>query len=844
MTHLPGRFIAALALTFFSGAAGLAHQVLWTRRLVDILGANADTFSKVVGAFFIGLAIGAWLASRDSALKARFWKRVAIAELAVAILALPVLFSTDLAEWFSFHRAAGIWIKWFLPLALVAPPAIAMGLVIPWMIRGLARNEWFSGAHAVWLYAVNTFGGVVGIGLVVALGLPQLGLTGTGLLAVTLNVLVAAGACSMSNRSGNRRSEALTTEVDSDGVFAVASTPDRWIGPVMALASGFLVLALEVILQHQLAQVTINSFFSSDTVLSLVLVALTASALVLPWLVALAGNERRALGWALAFSAIACATQPFLINGLRGGLKFLPYELPPMEYFREVLELGLVCVCPVFFAGGLVFPLLLRFVAAAERGRRVGALLAWNGIGGWLGAEFGQAWLAPTFGLWTSVVFVAAIYATLWLLNEFIAGRTIAAGRSVKDWSATATTLLVLGTITILAARSAMKLPHATVAAQEKLHAFQVGREGAVATLECGPGDWRMLFNNSYTLGGSRAQYNQERQSLLPLLLHGDPKSAANLGVATGSTVAGTALHPGVERIDAVELSPLVLRYAQKFFAPYNRNVFADRRVRFIQEDARWLMTRERAAYDVVVGDLFLPWRTGEGRLFTLEHFQNVKRSLKPGGLYCQWLPMFQLTRSQFETIARTFHEIFPDAFLVRGDFYAELPILGLVGGRSFREIDWAKVEAGCERLRTGSTTKDPLVRHADGIAMLLLGPLPKLESGPINSLANAWLEWDASRNILGLAKPWHIGVPLAEYVRDVQRASRDLLPDNRRTAHESGQFFLTLEIVAKLNLPALVEMKSQVLTRLPPRLREDTAADWEQWPMRVKPAPAHVSAE
>ena len=453
----------------------------------------------------------------------------------------------------------------------------------------------------------------------------------------------------------------------------------------------------------------------------------------------------------------------------------------------------------------------------------------------------GQAWLAPVFGLWSSIVVIAAIYAAFWLFNESIAGRKSFAARSATQRVASIATLLVLGAGILLAARSAMKLPEATLAAQEKLHAFRVGREGAVAALECGPGDWRMLFNNSYTLGGSRAQSNQERQSLLPLLLHGDPKSVATLGVATGSTVAGAALHPGVELIDAVELSPLVLRYAEEFFAPYNRNVFADRRVRFLQEDARWVMARERAAYDVVVGDLFLPWRTGEGRLFTLEHFENVKRSLKPDGLFCQWLPMFQLTRPQFEAIARTFGQVYPDAFLVRGDFYAELPIFGLVGGRSFHEIDWAKVEAGCEHLRKAGVTRKPLIRHADGVAMLMLGPVPKIAPGPINSLANAWLELDAGRNILGLTKPWQIGVPLVEYVRDVQRASRELLPENRRVAHESGQFFLTLEIVAKLNLPALGEMKPQLLTRLPATLREDAAADWEQWPMRVKPAPVHV---
>ena len=223
--------------------------------------------------------------------------------------------------------------------------------------------------------------------------------------------------------------------------------------------------------------------------------------------------------------------------------------------------------------------------------------------------------------------------------------------------------------------------------------ALTVGREGVVATLECGPGYWRMLFNNSYTLGGSKAQFNQERQSLLPLLLHGNPKSVATLGVATGSSVAGAALHPDVERIDAIELSPLVLRYAEEFFSSFNREVFRDSRVTFIAEDARWVVAARHESYDVVVGDLFLPWRTGEGRLFTREHFQNVRRSLKPGGVFCQWLPLFQLTQPQFEAIARTFREVFPSAFVVRGDFHSELPILGLVGGRDLGNLDWANVE-------------------------------------------------------------------------------------------------------------------------------------------------------
>ena len=269
---------------------------------------------------------------------------------------------------------------------------------------------------------------------------------------------------------------------------------------------------------------------------------------------------------------------------------------------------------------------------------------------------------------------------------------------------------------------------------------------------------------------------------------------------------------------------------------PYNRGIFNDARVRFFQEDARWVIARNAAAYDVVVGDLFLPWRTGEGRLFTREHFENVRRSLKPDGLYCQWLPLFQLTRPQFDAIVRTFREVFPDAFVLRGDFYCDLPILGLVGGRRLENIDWPQVEAGCVELRSAGVTTDPLVRHVEGISMLTLGPMPDPGAGPINTLANAWLEWDCGRNIVGLRTPWFIGVPSAEYVRDAFNTGHALVPANLQSAHEAGQFFLTLEIAAKMQMPAAADMEAQIPQRLPAELRTDSSAQWHQWPSLVKP--------
>jgi hypothetical protein len=397
------------------------------------------------------------------------------------------------------------------------------------------------------------------------------------------------------------------------------------------------------------------------------------------------------------------------------------------------------------------------------------------------------------------------------------------------------------GTAAILVAfvsgKSAWRLPHARLASGDRFVEVAVGREGVVATVTSATNDWRILFNNTYTLGGSKAAANQERQAHLPLLLHGTPKEVGVLGVATGSTLAGATLHPNIQRIEAAELSPLAYQMARRHFDAFNRRAFEDSRVHVVLEDARWLAAERQARFDVVIGDLFLPWRTGEGRLFSREHFHQVQQSLKPGGLYCQWVPLYQLTRPQFDCIARTFLEVFPGAFVVRGDFYGDMPILGLVGGRRLEELDWAAIGQATMALSRRTDVTDPLVRHPEGVAMMLLGELPHPGDGPINTLGNNWLEWDAGRNILGMRTPWFVGVPAAEWVRGIHRTWNPRLPERWRAPHDAGQFFLTLDIAVLSESPLVGNFRSQIPDRMPTALLRDLNADWRHWPSRAKPA-------
>ena len=52
----PYRF--SLLIAFLSGCAALAHELLWTRRLIDLVGATTGATTRVFGCFFLGLIMG------------------------------------------------------------------------------------------------------------------------------------------------------------------------------------------------------------------------------------------------------------------------------------------------------------------------------------------------------------------------------------------------------------------------------------------------------------------------------------------------------------------------------------------------------------------------------------------------------------------------------------------------------------------------------------------------------------------------------------------------------------------------------------------------------------------
>jgi spermidine synthase len=275
----------------------------------------------------------------------------------------------------------------------------------------------------------------------------------------------------------------------------------------------------------------------------------------------------------------------------------------------------------------------------------------------------------------------------------------------------------------------------------ERLLSLAEGTHGITAVVERS-GSRRLKLNNHYALGGTASTGDERMQAHVPLLLHPSPRRVAFLGVGTGITAGGALFHP-VEQVTAIELVPEVIAAASSYFSEANAGVLDDARTRVIVDDARHALRGGRANYDVIVGDLVVPWRLGEGALFTLEQFEAARAALAPGGLFCQWVPLFQLSETETAILLRTFLAVFPRAQIWRGDFSPTEPAIALIGTADDYVLKAEVVERRLAEMRSdasNTTLAAPAAFWMNWVGVIEAGNLPPGETR-INREDRPWIE-------------------------------------------------------------------------------------------------------
>jgi len=726
----------AIVVSGLSGFAALQYEVLWTRQLRELIGGTTTAGTWVVAWFFVGLSLGAWQLGPGADASPRPWRRFARLEVGILLLVLPALVLDHACDVLLLWIGETLWgpaggaVKALLAGLIVVPPALLMGGTLPALGSAVLTPRDGLGRRGAWLYGLNTLGGAAGVIFVSFVCLPRWGAQLSFLIAIGCGAGAAAIAFVCDRTIGARVAD--TTPI--------ARNEPVGPGPLwLAGLSGFGVLAAEVLVLIALSQVFRSAMFCLAAMLAVVIVMLGVAAMVAP--VVRSGRQDASsitiLGILLLLVGLEAVLFPWLFLRATGDLQRSTglQEVGWFSYIARMLWVTLVSAGPLFLSAGLVLPVLFRFGETRRAGGAWGRLLAANAVGGFLGAWSAGALLMPTVGLWGAFAVIGPAYSVagcLWLWRQ--QGRR---GSRLFGVALAGVTAIAAGVILI------RDLPVLALFDDERVLEVRQGREGiAAAVYRKGT---TLRLNNYYWLGGTSGARHQRRMGFLPMLLHPAPRRVAHVGMGTGISAAAPLADDGVEELVALELSPLVVQLAREHFYFECEKLFRDRRSRILIEDGRTFLRASPGRFDVVTGDLFTPWNRGVGSAYTREHFRAVRASLREGGVFCQWLPTYQLDVATLEVIVATFVDVFPDALLMHGTLEPGAPSLGLIGFRD-DPVGFDVIRARCAAAREGHWAFDPLLRQELGVAMLMIGRADRIVGPhvPRNTTDNGWVEFHA----------------------------------------------------------------------------------------------------
>ncbi|HET9235106.1 MAG TPA: fused MFS/spermidine synthase, partial [Candidatus Eisenbacteria bacterium] len=366
--------------------------------------------------------------------------------------------------------------------------------------------------------------------------------------------------------------------------------------------------------------------------------------------------------------SLLVALSPNLFSAVTRGLSYVGEGRDFGAYQLQAFGLALKVLFVPTVLLGVVFPYLLKESEGHARnvGGTVGTLLAVNTLGAIVGSLVAGFVLLETVGLWGGIRCLAAL--------GFL-GVVIAAPPANRRVLIPVSVALAVICLVPFAQPPRLKVDPA----REKVLQVWEGSSGITAVIE-DDGGRRTKVNNHYTLGGSGAAETERRQGLLPLLLHPHPEAVFYLGLGTGITAGGAMGDPVPRQVTVCEVVPDAVAASRAYFGDYTRGLFEDPRTRILVEDGRTVLRGTSERYDVVVADLFVPWQAGEGTLYSQELYQTIRQRLGEDGLFAQWLPLYQMSRREFEIVARTMLSVFPQVTLWRADFSGGKATLALVG--------------------------------------------------------------------------------------------------------------------------------------------------------------------
>ena len=679
---------AVLGLFVVSGFAGLVYQSLWSHYLGLVLGHAAYAQSLVLAIFMGGMALGAWGAARLGLRWRRLVLAYAVAEAAIGVLGLafhPVFTGyTRLSEGVLAALGDGLAAQlypWLTATLLILPACILLGATFPLLSAGWIRARQGQDARVLGgLYFANSLGAAAGALAATFLLLPRLGMPGALAVAGIANLLVAAVAAWLARGEG----------ADASPVAAPsppASTPPPAHAPMLravlwaGLLSGACSFVYEIgwiRLLNQALGTTVHSF---ELMLASFLLGLAGGG---AWVhrrgarlddpLRTAGHAQVAMGVAALLSLLAFA-QSFdwtaaLVQALSrtdGG-----YQL----FLLGSAGVAMAVMLPAAFFAGTTLPL---FTLALLRGgggeASIGRLYAANTLGAIAGVLLATHVLLPLLGVRPGLMLAAAgdIAIGFWLLAHargepqprrvaLLAGTAAAALLLAIAWGSPDPRAQLSGPFRTGYARldDSLEVAFLRDGKTATIGVVRSPTSGTMSLLTNGKSDGAMAASLDRPPGGD--ELTMVTLGALPLALHPQPHQIGVIGWGLGLSTH-TLLGSGrVQRVETVEIEPLVHRAGAQLFAPRIGRALEDPRSQVHFDDARRFYASGRRSYDVIVSEPSNPWVSGVAGLFTTEFYRFLHGHLAADGLLVQWLQTYEIDDALLASILAALLENFEDA--------------------------------------------------------------------------------------------------------------------------------------------------------------------------------------
>jgi spermidine synthase len=387
------------------------------------LGVTSYAISTVLAGFMAGLALGSAGAGRLADRLKDPLRGYAVAEVLIGVTGALTL--VEFAALQSLYRAvyphlasspalltAG---RFALTFAIVLIPTTLMGATLPILLRSSLLQTSHTGTHLSLLYAVNTFGAIVGCLITPFYLVGGLGIRRSIVLAAMLNFTAAGLALWL--RATERRAdggdggERVMEVTEQDHLLTLS--PSHLHQPYSARTraavfwaigvSGLLSLAYEVVWARLLATLFDATVYSFAIMLAVYLLGLAVGSAAmkplmrrpLPWPAVLAGVEF-AIGLASLFSIFYLTRYGWAAQET---MPWVPFIADPELRYPALVSF--IALFPATFLMGASFPIAAEVYTAGlpEVGRRVGSIYAVNVFGSIFGSLLGGFVLLPLLGV-------------------------------------------------------------------------------------------------------------------------------------------------------------------------------------------------------------------------------------------------------------------------------------------------------------------------------------------------------------------------------------------------------------------------------------------------------------